>query len=67
MARDLVPLTEAEQHRRWATARRLRRLVDQRAIPFHRIGRRIYVDVGDLDEFAERGRVEPPRRLKAVR
>jgi excisionase family DNA binding protein len=67
VARDLVPLTEAEQHRRWATARRLRRLVDTRAIPFHRIGRRIYFDLADLDAYAEAGRTEPPRRLRAVR
>jgi hypothetical protein len=67
-SRDLVPLTEAHQHRAWAKSRYLRGLVATRAIPFHKIRGRIYFDLADLDRFAEERRVEPPkpRRLRAV-
>ena len=66
MARDLVPLTEIEEHRPWCTVRYARRLVAERRVPFHKVGRRVLLDLNDLDEFAERGRVEPPRRLRMV-
>jgi hypothetical protein len=67
MARDLVPLTEAHQRWPWCTPRYGRRLVAERKVAFHKIGRRVYFDAADLDDFAERGRVEPPRRLRAIR
>jgi excisionase family DNA binding protein len=67
MTRQLVPLLEVPEHRPWCSGRFARRLVDERRIPFHKIGRRVFVDLADLDELAERGRVEPPRRLRAIR
>jgi excisionase family DNA binding protein len=69
MARDLVPLTEVPEHRPWCTVRYARRLVQERRVPFHRVGRKVLIDLDDLDEYAERGRVEPPRpsRLRAVK
>jgi hypothetical protein len=66
--RALVQLTEVPVHRPWLTERFLRRLVGERRCAFHRIGRRVYFDLKDLDDLAERGRVEPPpsQRLRAV-
>jgi excisionase family DNA binding protein len=66
--RHLVPLVKVPEHRSWCSGRFARRLVTERRIPFHKIGRRVFVDLNDLDEYAERGRVEPPRpsRLRAV-
>jgi excisionase family DNA binding protein len=67
MARQLVPLVDVESHRPWCSVRYARRLVAERRIPFHKVGgRRVLLDLNDLDEFAERGRVEPPRRLRMV-
>jgi excisionase family DNA binding protein len=66
MARQLVPLLEVPEHRPWCSGRYARRLVAERKIPFHRVGRKILLDLDDLDELAERGRVEPPRRLRMI-
>ncbi len=60
MSRELVSPRDASSHRGWATERFVRRLIAERRIAFHHVGRRVYVDLADLDEFAERGRVEPP-------
>jgi excisionase family DNA binding protein len=60
--RQLVSLPEAHEHREWATPRYLRRLVHERRIPFHKMGTgrsaRVFVDLADLDRYAEAGRVE---------
>jgi excisionase family DNA binding protein len=66
MERQLVPLIEVTEHRGWCSVRYARRLVAERRIPFHKVGRRVLLDLNDLDEFAERGRIEPPRRLRMV-
>jgi excisionase family DNA binding protein len=68
MTRELVPLLEVQRHRSWCTPRYARRLVAERRIAFHRVGRRVLLDLNDLDAYAEAGRVEPPtpRRLRAV-
>lgn len=58
-----VPLTDAHEERPWATPRYLRRLVERREISFYRIARRIWFDVADLDEFAERRHVRPVRNV----
>jgi excisionase family DNA binding protein len=65
--RHLVPLLEVPEHRSWCSVRYARRLVAERKIAHHKIGRRVYLDLADLDELAERSRIEPPRRLRAVR
>jgi excisionase family DNA binding protein len=64
--RQLVPLLEVPVHRPWCTGRFARRLVQERRIPFHKVGGKILVDLDDLDELAERGRIEPPRRLRTI-
>jgi hypothetical protein len=56
--RQLIPLKQAAQHHAWATERRCRRLVAEKRIAYHVIDRRVYFDLSDLDEYAERGRVE---------
>jgi excisionase family DNA binding protein len=68
MARDLVPLLEVPSYRPWCSARYLRRLVQERRIAHHRVGRKVLIDLADVDELAERGRCEPPspRGLRAV-
>lgn len=53
-------LPQAVEARPWLTLRYLRRLIAERRIPFHKVGRFVLVDLADLDTFAERGRVEPP-------
>ena len=41
------------------TVRFVRRLVHERRIPFHRIGRHVRFDPTDVDAFIAEGRVEP--------
>ncbi len=41
--------------------RLLRRLVQERRIPFSRAGRCIVIAEADIDAYLERNRVEPPR------
>jgi excisionase family DNA binding protein len=61
MARQLVPLIDVSRHRPWCSARFARRLVAERRIPFHKVGEKVLIDLDDLDELAEAGRVNPPR------
>ena len=42
-------------------------LRDTKPFDFHRVGRKVLIDLDDLDAYAEQGRVEPPSRLRAVR
>jgi excisionase family DNA binding protein len=66
MSRSLVFLKQAHEHRPWATERFLRTLIANGQIARHRVGGRVLVDLDELDELAERGRVEPaPLRLVA--
>ena len=58
MARELVPLIEVPNHRPWANERVLRRLVAEKRVPYHKVGRRVLFDLRDLDDYAEAGRVE---------
>ena len=44
------------------TRRLLRRLVEQRRIPFSRAGRRIVLAAADIEQYLERNRVETPGR-----
>jgi excisionase family DNA binding protein len=37
----------------------VRRLVDEKRIPFHKVGRLVRFDQSDLDTFIQAGRVEP--------
>jgi excisionase family DNA binding protein len=37
----------------------MRRLVDERRIAFHKVGRYVRFDPADVDRFAVQGRVEP--------
>jgi excisionase family DNA binding protein len=66
--RHLVPLLEVPEHRPWISVRYLRRLVAERRIAHHKVGRKVLIDLADVDELAEQGRVEPPkhRRLRAI-
>lgn len=42
------------------TPRFVRRLITERRIPFHHIGRHVRLAESDLREFIEAGRVTPP-------
>jgi excisionase family DNA binding protein len=56
---DARPLTVPEAAARLNVSPRfIRRLVDERRIPFHRVGRFIRLDPADLDDFLDAGRVE---------
>ena len=41
------------------TVRFVRRLIEERRIAFHRLGRHVRLAKADLDSFIEAGRVEP--------
>ena len=59
-----APLIDIDQaaERLGVTARFMCRLVDERRIPFHKIGKYVRFDPADIDRFVIQGRVEPARR-----
>jgi excisionase family DNA binding protein len=54
----LIGIEEAAA-RLGVTPRFVRRLVDERRIPFHKIGKFVRFDPADIDYYISRGRVEP--------
>jgi excisionase family DNA binding protein len=54
----LIGIDEAAA-RLGVTPRFIRRLVDERRIPFHKIGKFVRFDPADVDNYIRRGRVEP--------
>ena len=46
------------------TMRLLRRLVQERRIPFSRVGRRLVFAEADIEEYFEHHRVEPPAVMR---
>jgi excisionase family DNA binding protein len=61
VTRNLVALQAVPTHREWASVRLLRRLVAERRIAFHKVGARVFIDLNDLDAYAEAGRQEAER------
>jgi excisionase family DNA binding protein len=57
----LVDISEAAE-RLGVPIRFMRRLVDERRIPFHKIGRYVRFDPADLEHFVKEGRVETANR-----
>lgn len=57
-ARQLVALKEVPNHRPWTSERLLRRLVAEKRVAFHKVGGKVLLDLVDLDQYAEAGRVE---------
>lgn len=57
MAKYLTVLETAEYLN--TSERFVRRLIAERRIAFHRVGRHVRVDVADLEAFVQAGRVEP--------
>lgn len=57
--------TEEVAARLGVTVRFVRRLVHERRIPFHRIGRHVRFDPVDVEAFIADGRVEPFSRQGA--
>jgi excisionase family DNA binding protein len=59
-----VPLIDINQaaERLGVTPRFVRRLVDERRIAFHKIGKYVRFDPADVDRYIVRSRVEPGRR-----
>lgn len=59
-----APLIDIDQaaERLGVTVRFMRRLIDERRIPYHKIGKYVRFDPADIDHFAIQGRVEPARR-----
>lgn len=55
---DLLTIDQAAQRLNMST-RYVRRLVAERRIPFHRIGRAIRLTTTDVDAHITAGRVEP--------
>lgn len=56
----LIDITQAAE-RLGVSVRFMRRLVDERRIPFHKIGKFVRFDPADLDHFVMQGRVDPAR------
>ncbi|MFN0092264.1 MAG: helix-turn-helix domain-containing protein [Acidimicrobiales bacterium] len=54
----LIDIAQAAE-RLGVTPRFVRRLVEERRIPFHKIGKYVRFDPADIDRFAMHGRVEP--------
>jgi hypothetical protein len=50
---------KVQEHRPWATERRLRRYVAEHRVQFFKVDGRILFDLADLDAYVEAGRVEP--------
>ena len=49
------------------SVRFMRRLVNERRIPFHKVGRYVRFDRSDIDQFVLDGRVEPAHRRTVAR
>ena len=58
---SLISTDEAAE-RLGVTPRFMRRLVDERRIPFHKIGKYVRFDPADIDRFAMESRVDPQHR-----
>jgi excisionase family DNA binding protein len=56
-----LTIVEAAESYPVFTPRLLRRLVQERRIPFSRVGRSVVLAESDIDAYLERNRVEPPR------
>jgi excisionase family DNA binding protein len=54
----LLTVTEAAE-RLDTPVRFVRRLIAERRIPFHKIGRHVRIHTHDIDDFIAAGRVEP--------
>lgn len=63
MTSTLLTVDEAAE-RLNTTTRFIRRLIAERRIAFTRLGRHVRIATLDLDEFVDRGRVEPTRRAE---
>lgn len=65
MTRQLFTLADAVHEREWTKSagkdptRWLRRLIEERRLPFHKVAGRVLIDIADLDALADRGRREP--------
>lgn len=62
----LIDIAEAA-HRLGVSVRFMRRLVDERRIPFHKIGKYVRFDPADVERFAVESRVEAMRRAASTR
>jgi excisionase family DNA binding protein len=59
---NLPPLTTAEAADYLGVSQRfIRRLVQERRIPFYRLGKLVRFDQRDLDAFLDNGRIEASR------
>jgi excisionase family DNA binding protein len=59
--RHFVTIKQATEQRPWLTERYARRLIQERRIPFHKLGAKVLLALEDVDSLAEAGRVEPVR------
>jgi excisionase family DNA binding protein len=59
---DLLNIDEAAERLR-TTPRFIRRLIAERRIAFHKVGRYVRLSPADLDAFVAAGRVEPAEAL----
>lgn len=58
---QLLPVDEAAE-RLGTSTRFIRRLINERRIPFHKLGKHVRISSTDLAAFIAAGRVEPVRR-----
>lgn len=55
--RDLRSVAQVIEERPFITERWLRRIIYERRIPHYKLGRRVFVDLTDLDAYLDAGRV----------
>lgn len=60
MERRYLKVDEAAEYLN-TSVRFVRRLIEERRIAFHKVGRHVRLNVTDLEAFAAAGRVEPRR------
>lgn len=65
--RPLLLTVEEAAERLGTPVRFVRRLVADRRIPFHKVGRYVRLSAADLDDFIAAGRVEPVARSMSHR
>ncbi|MGM1057839.1 helix-turn-helix domain-containing protein [Saccharothrix sp. Mg75] len=58
---DHLTVAEAAEYMN-TTVRFVRRLIAERRIAFHHLGRHVRLKRADVDDFIDTGRVEPVRR-----
>lgn len=64
--RALRTIKQVIAERPFATERWLRRLIYEKRLRYFKVGGKVLIDLNDLDELVESGKVEPPAPAQIV-